>query len=247
MRVGNLVGQDGPTLLTTVSQTDPVRVTFPLSEVDYVKYPERFKNLDARDLTWAKAQFAKLDKGGTADNGDTGVELILADGTTYPHRGVVVTVNRQIDATTGTIQVQALVPDPDGFLRPGQFARVRVRREREGKDVIAIPEKALISVQGSYSVAVVGPDDEVQLRRVDLGASAGGMRVVTQGVAEGDRIVVEGIQKVTDGAKVAPHPAAETASNAAPGASGSPPTSASGAPSAVSAPNASSASASPSH
>jgi membrane fusion protein (multidrug efflux system) len=209
VRVGNLVGQDGPTLLTTVSQTQPVRVTFPLSEVDYVKYPERFRNLDARDLAWAKAQFAKLESGGTADGGDSGVELVLADGHVYPHKGVVVSLNRQIDPTTGTIQVQALVPDPDGLLRPGQFARVRVRREHEGKNVLAVPEKALVAVQGTYSLAVVLPDDKVQLRRVELGPSAEGLRVVTQGLTEGDRIVVDGTQRATDGAKVDPHPMAE--------------------------------------
>jgi membrane fusion protein (multidrug efflux system) len=193
-----------------------VRVTFPLSEIDYVKYPERFRNLDSRDLAWAKAQFAKLDKGGTADNGDTGVELILADGKPYAHRGVIVSVNRQIDSSTGTIQVQALVPDPDSYLRPGQFARVRVKRDKEGTNVIAIPEKALVSVQGSYSVALVGPDDKVQLRRVELGPSAGGSRVVLQGLTEGDRIVVDGTQKATDGTKVDPHPAPEVAAGAAP-------------------------------
>lgn len=220
VRTGNLVGQDQPTLLTTVSQTDPARVTFPLSEIDYVKYPERFKNLDARDLSWAKAQFAKLEKGEPAEGGDTGIEIVLADGRTYPHKGIVVSVNRQIDATTGTIQVQALVPDPDGSLRPGQFARVRVRRDREGKGVIAVPEKALVSVQGSYSVAVVGPEDKVQLRRVELGPSAGGLRVVTSGLAEGDRIVLDGTQKAGDGAKIDPKPAPEPAlsSSAAPGA-----------------------------
>jgi len=218
VRVGNLVGQDGPTLLTTVSQNDPVRVTFPLSEVDYVKYPERFRNLDARDLAWAKAQFAKLDSGGTAEGGDTGIELVLADGRTYAHRGVVVSVSRQIDATTGTIQVQALVPDPDGSLRPGQFGRVRVRRDREGKGVLAVPEKALVSVQGSYSIAYVGPDDKVQLRRIELGPSSGGLRVVTQGLSDGDRIVVDGTQKVTDGVKIDPKPVPEPA----PAASGSP-------------------------
>ncbi|HEX7664332.1 MAG TPA: efflux RND transporter periplasmic adaptor subunit, partial [Polyangiaceae bacterium] len=103
VRVGNLVGQDQPTLLATVSQTDPVRVNFPLSEIDYVKYPERFKNMEQRDLTWAKAQFAKVDK----DPSDEGaIQLILSDGSTYPHGGVIVTVNRNIDASIGTIQMQ---------------------------------------------------------------------------------------------------------------------------------------------
>ncbi|HEY4119817.1 MAG TPA: efflux RND transporter periplasmic adaptor subunit, partial [Byssovorax sp.] len=156
VRVGNLVGQDGPTLLATVSQTDPIRVNFPLSEIDYVRYPERFKHMEARDLAWAKAQFAKLDQGQPADGGDPGVELVLSDDSTFPHRGVIVSINRQIDASTGTIQMQALVPNADGLLRPGQFGKVRIRRGNEGQNVLAVPEKALVSVQGSYSLAVVG-------------------------------------------------------------------------------------------
>jgi membrane fusion protein (multidrug efflux system) len=206
VRVGNLVGQDGPTLLTTVSQTDPIRINFPMSEVDYVRYPERFRHLETRDLAWAKKQIASLESGGTAEGGDPGVELVLADGSVYPHRGVIVTANRQIDATTGTIQVQALIGNGDGFLRPGQYGRVRVRRTDSGHDELVVPEKALIAVQGTYSVAVVGPDNKVQLHKVELGPAATGLQIVTKGVSEGDRIVVEGVQKVSDGALVDPKP-----------------------------------------
>ena len=202
VRVGNLVGQDSPTLLTTVSQLDPVRVNFPMSEVDYVKSPDRFKQLAEHDLAWAKKQFARLDAGGTADDGDPGLELALTDGSAYPHRGVIVTTNRQIDPSTGTIQIQALLPNPDGALRPGQYARVRIRRADAGLNVLVVPEKALIPVQGTYSVGVVGPDDKVQLRRVDVGPAAQGLRVVEKGVAEGERVVVEGVQKISDGALV---------------------------------------------
>jgi membrane fusion protein (multidrug efflux system) len=90
VRVGNLVGQDGPTLLTTVSSLDPIRVTFPMSEVDYVKFPDRFKHFDQRDLKWAKAQFARLEQNGAAEGDDPGVELVLSDGSTYGRRGVIV-------------------------------------------------------------------------------------------------------------------------------------------------------------
>jgi membrane fusion protein (multidrug efflux system) len=212
VRVGNLVGQDGPTLLTTVSQTDPIRINFALSEVDYVRHPERFMNLEKRDLPWVKKQTALLDSGGTAEGGDPGVELVLADGSVYSHRGIIVTANRQIDATTGTIQVQALAPNPDGLLRPGQYAHARIRRTEAGHDELVVPERALIAVQGTYSLAVVGADNKVQLRRVELGPAAKGLQIITNGVAEGDRIVVEGVQKVSDGATVDPKPApAETA------------------------------------
>jgi len=215
VRIGNLVGQDGPTLLTTVSQIDPIRVNFPMSEVDFVKYPDRFKQLDARDIAWAKRQFARLDASGKTEAGDPGVEISLSDGSTYSHRGVIVTTNRQIDPSTGTIQVQALVPNPDGNLRPGQYGRVRIARPEAGRGVLVVPEKALIPVQGTYSVGVLGPDNKVQLRRVDVGASAQGLRVVDRGVIEGDRIVVEGVQKIADGALVVPKTAPEPASSSA--------------------------------
>ncbi|HEY3820851.1 MAG TPA: efflux RND transporter periplasmic adaptor subunit [Polyangiaceae bacterium] len=207
VRVGNLVGQDGPTLLTTVSQLDPIRVNFPMSESDYIRYRDRLSHLESRDLAWARKQFAKLEADGKADDGDTGVELVLADGTTYAHRGVIVTANRQIDASTGTIQIQALVPNADGALRPGAYGQVRIKRRDAGQGVLVVPERALVAVQGTYSVGVVGGDDKVQLHRVEVGASVQGMRVITSGVAEGDEIVVDGVQKISDGALVDPKPA----------------------------------------
>jgi membrane fusion protein (multidrug efflux system) len=207
VRVGNLVGQDSPTLLTTVSQVDPARVNFPVSEVDYIRNPDRFKKIEERNLEWAKRQFPRFDSGGTAEGGDPGIDLVLSDGSVYPHKGVIVAVNRQIDPSTGTIQLQALVPNPENTLRPGQFGRVRIPRQDAGKDVIAVPEKALINVQGTYSVGVVGSDNKVQLRRVDLGPSVKGLRIVEKGLSEGDRIVVDGVQRISDGAVVDPRPA----------------------------------------
>jgi membrane fusion protein, multidrug efflux system len=209
VRVGNLVGQDGPTLLTTVSQLDPIRVNFPISEVEYVRYPERFKDLQQRDLKWAEKQFALWASGKPAEHGEPGIQLALSDGSLYPKRGLIVTANRQVDASTGTIQLQALVPNPDGFLRPGQYARVRVPKPNEGHAVLVVPDKALISVQGSYSVGVVGSDGKVHLKRVEVGASVDGLRVIDKGVAEGDAIVVEGTQKISDGAAVVAKPATD--------------------------------------
>jgi membrane fusion protein (multidrug efflux system) len=204
--VGNLVGQDGPTLLTTVSQLDPMRVNFTLSEADYVRHPERFKHLETRNLAWARKELAKLDSNGAAKEAEPPVELTLSDGSVYPHQGVIVAINRQVDVSTGTIQVQALVANPDGLLRPGQFARARIRRTDDGHDVLAVPDKALIPVQGTFSVAVVGSDDRVHLHRVGLGPNAGGVQIIDTGLSEGDRVVVEGIQKATDGALVDPRP-----------------------------------------
>jgi membrane fusion protein (multidrug efflux system) len=211
VRVGNLVGQDGPTLLTTVSQVDPIRVNVPISEVDFLKSPERFKGLEGRDLAWAKEQFNVLEAGGTLA-GDPGLELILADGSTYARRGVVVAANRQVDPSTGTILIQALFPNPDGILRPGQYGRIRLRRQDAGQNALVVPEKALIQVQGMYSLAVVGPDNKVQQRRVDVGPSNGELRIINSGVGAGERVVVEGLQQARDGAAVNPQalPAAAT-------------------------------------
>jgi len=207
VRVGNLVGQDGPTLLTTVSQLDPIRVNFPMSEIDYVRFPDRLKDLTKRDVAWAQKQFPKLDAKQKAEGEDPGIELILADGSTYPHRGLLVSANRQVDASTGTIQLQAFFPNPDASLRPGQYARVRIPREDQGKSVLTVPEKALINVQGSYSIAVVGADHKVKLRQVELGPPAKGQRIVLKGLSEGESIVVDGVQKVTDDGVVNPKPA----------------------------------------
>jgi RND family efflux transporter MFP subunit len=199
VRVGNLVGQDGPTLLTTVSQIEPMRVNFPMSEVDYVRSADRLKHLDGRDLAWAAKQFAALDRGeGVADS----LELVLSDGSTYKHRGVIVAVNRQVDASTGTIQLQALFPNPDGLLRPGQFGRVRMRRADAGSAALLVPEASLIQVQGTTSLALVGADGKVKLRRVEVGPAAGTSRIVTSGVEPGERVVVDGVQKVSDGSAV---------------------------------------------
>jgi membrane fusion protein, multidrug efflux system len=199
VRVGNLVGQDGPTLLTTVSEVDPIRVNFPMSEIDYVKAAERLKQLDGRDRAWAEAQFKKMDAGQALDDA---LELVLADGSVYGHRGVIVAVNRQVDATTGTIELQALFPNHDGVLRPGQFGRVRMRRRDVGAQALVVPEASLIQVQGTYSLAVVGADNKVKLHRIEVGPSVGTSRVVTSGVDLGDRVVVDGVQRATDGAAV---------------------------------------------
>jgi membrane fusion protein (multidrug efflux system) len=213
IRVGNLVGQDGPTLLTTVSNVDPIRVNFPMSEIDYVKAAERLRRLDGRDLAWARAQFQKMAGG---DAGGDGLELVLSDGSTYPHRGVIVAVNRQVDATTGTIQLQALFPNPGNLLRPGQYGRVRMRRRDAGGNVLVVPEKALVQIQGTYSLAVVDAANKVALRRVEVGPTAATLRIIASGVTAGESVVVEGVQKVSDGITVTPQPVGATAAPASP-------------------------------
>jgi membrane fusion protein (multidrug efflux system) len=208
VRVGNLVGQDGPTLLTTVSTLDPMRVRFPISERDYLKNAHKFKELGTHDLKWAKAQMTQLEKGRT-DSGDEGVELVLVDDSVYPKRGIIVSTDREINPSTGTIQVEALFPNPEGILRPGQYARVRTRRADTGGDALVVSQKSLLEVQGTYSVAVVKQDNKVELRRVEVGAASGDERIITKGLSAGERIVVEGVQKVADGATVVPEDAPE--------------------------------------
>ena len=140
------------------------------------------------------------------------VQLLLSDGSAYARRGVIVSANRQVDTSTGTIQLQALFPNPDNFLRPGQYGRVRLRRADVGGQSLVVPENALIQVQGTYALAVVGPDGKVKIQRVEVGPSAGPLRIVNAGVKAGDQVVVDGLQKVSDGATViaqlAPPPAA---------------------------------------
>ncbi len=223
VRVGNLVGQDSPTLLTTVSHLDPIRVNFPMAEGDFLRYRGVLGHMERRDLAWAQKQRARLKATGSTDQGDPAVELVLADGSTYPEPGVIVAANRQIDTSTGTIQIQALVPNADGVLRPGAYGRVRIRRSDAGRGALVVPEMALLSIQGTYSLGFVGPDDKVHLHRVELGAGSQGMRIVESGIAEGDRIVVDGVQKISDGALVDAKPAspapAAVSGRAAPAAS----------------------------
>jgi membrane fusion protein (multidrug efflux system) len=200
VRVGNLVGQDGPTLLTTVSQVDPIRVTFPLNETEYVLSRARFEAVKRRNPAETAARLADLRRGDVGAAGDERVDLVLADGSAYSHFGVVVAFNRQIDPTTGTIALQALFPNPGNFLRPGQFARVRSHRRRAG--AIVVPEAAIIEVQGTYELAVVGAGNTVRLRRVEVGPLVDGVRVIAKGVEPGEAVVVGGVQKVRDGSVV---------------------------------------------
>jgi membrane fusion protein (multidrug efflux system) len=181
-----------------------MRVNFPMSEGDYLKAAERLKRLNGRDLAWAQKQFAAMVDGKAGNAIEGTLDLILSDGTIYPHQGLIVAVNRQVDTTTGTIELQALFPNPDNLLRPGQYGRVRMRRTDAGANALLVPEKALLQVQGSYSLAVIGPDNKVTLRRVEVGPVAGTSRIIASGVSVGERVVAEGVQKVSDGMPVTP-------------------------------------------
>lgn len=206
VRVGNLVGQDGPTRLTTVSTVDPMRVRFPISERDYLKNAKKYQALSGQDFKSIKQRLVALDQ---ASTDDPGVELLLADDTVYPRRGLIVATDREINPSTGTIQVEALFPNPDGILRPGQYARIRTKRTDSLADSVVVPQKALLETQGTFSVAVVKEDNKVELRRVEVGPITGLDRVITSGLTAGENVVVEGVQKVSDGAPVVPERAPE--------------------------------------
>jgi membrane fusion protein, multidrug efflux system len=182
-QLGELVGpQSKP--LTVVSQLDPIVVSFPLSEQEYLHFAQQIQ----------KAQKEGEFKGGT-------VSLVLADGSTFPQQGRAYPAGGGIDARTGTITIKAEFPNPGNILRAGQFARVRAQIEVL-KNALLVPQRALIDLQGQKQVAVVTGDNKVELRTVKLGPQSGTDQVVTAGVSAGDRIVVEGFQKVRPGMTV---------------------------------------------
>ena len=202
VRVGNLVGQSDPTLLTTVSQLDPMRVTFPISEAQYMRVAARAATLERLDPLDAGADRQTLD-------------LLLADGSVYPHKGWFVSVGREVEKGTGTIQVQTVFPNPERILRPGQYGRVRVPRPTDGKPSVVVPESAVKELQGSYTVSVVAPDDTVQIRPVEVGPRVSKLWAITKGVNAGDRVITEGAQKVAEGQKVVAKPDPSAAGQAA--------------------------------
>jgi len=193
VRVGSLVGQGEATLLTTVSQIDSVRVSYAVSEQLYLSNPRKFQNTEGAEKT-------KLD-------------LFLADGSHYPYPGTLSFLDRQVDPSTGTFTVLATFPNPEGLLRPGQYARVRDVRQVQ-KGVIIVPQRAVTEFQGAQQIVVIGAGDKAEVRPVVMGERVGSRWVVMSGLKAGERIVVEGLQKVKNGGVVAPKPA--PASSASP-------------------------------
>ena len=192
---GNLVGKGEPTLLDTVSSIDPIRVNTTISEAEYLRF------------------FAQRKAGG---NSSAPLELILADGSVFPHKGKLVIVDRAVDQKTGTLNFSAEFPNPDGQLRPGQFGRVRAIVEI-AKDAIVIPKRAVQEIQGMKTVLVVGAENMVALRTIQPGETVGDLLIVRDGVKPGERVIVEGVQKARPGSKVNPTVAAAGSAPAAKG------------------------------
>jgi RND family efflux transporter MFP subunit len=185
VQMGNLVGPS--VRLTSVSQVDPIKVYFPVSEQEYL----RAKHLSS---------------GQPIDLFDVPPELILADGTVYPRRGKVLLTDRQVDTNTGTIRLVAAFPNPGNILRPGQYGRVRIQTGFK-KGALLVPQSAVKELQGGYQIALVGADNKAIIRPVKAGEKSGSMWVIDDGLKADDQVIVEGVEKVKDGTPVVPKPA----------------------------------------
>jgi membrane fusion protein (multidrug efflux system) len=198
VKPGNLVGRGQNTLLTTISQIDPMLFRVGVTEADYLRV--------------AKREPSRVGEAPRA----SGIQLTLSDGTVYPHTGRVSTVDRAVDPTTGTLGLQLEFPNPQQLLRPGQYGRARLLLETK-PGALLVQQRAVQELQNLYSVAVVGGDNKVALRNVKVGQRVDALWVIEEGVKPGERVVVEGLQRISDGMTVAPKPApvATTGSGAA--------------------------------
>jgi membrane fusion protein (multidrug efflux system) len=182
VQIGNLVNPT--TALTSVSQVNPIKAYFPISEQEYMHYAARINAHNQQEVPSDAPPF----------------ELILADGMVYPQKGRLLLTNRQVDVTTGSIQLVCAFPNPNNILRPGQFGRVRAAGEtRTG--ALLVPQRAVTELQGTYQVAVV-EGDKASLLPVKVGERVGTMWIIESGVHPGQLVVVEGLQKVRDGSPV---------------------------------------------
>jgi membrane fusion protein (multidrug efflux system) len=202
-QVGDLV--NGQTTMTTVSVVDPIKVFFNPSEQEYMDWAQKRGPVDA------VLSVPPQDKGM--------LSLTLSDGTVYPQRGDPVLANRNVDVKTGTIQVEGVFPNPKHLLRPGQYAKVHAATDIR-KGALLVPQRAVSELQGFFQVAVVGPDNKVDIRPVQTGERFGSLWIIEKGLSAGERVVVEGVQKVKPGMVVNPKPAAEPATTATPAVPG---------------------------
>ena len=179
---GNLVGRGEATLLATVSSADPLLVDFSLSEVDYL------------DLT---------EPGRVGGTKGGRIELILSNDSIHPYPGTLKVVDRKVDPTTGTLKVQVSFPNPGSYLRPGQFARIRAQVASRD-NVLVVPQRAIQELQGAKTLMVVDQQNKVSVRTVTVGEKSGDEIIISNGVEAGERVIVEGMQKVRPGSEVVP-------------------------------------------
>jgi RND family efflux transporter MFP subunit len=185
--IGDLVGPSDAQPLMTMSTVDPIKAYFRISEQEYLKVA------------------GKIEEGRAAGESPPPVEMILADGSLYPHKGKFSAVDRDVDQQTGTIRLAALFPNSENILRPGGFVRVRVTVKRIDRALL-IPQRAINELQTGFEVVVVGGDAKAEIRTVKPGERVGSLWVVEEGLQPGDRVVVEGAQRVRDGQTVKPMP-----------------------------------------
>ena len=188
LQVGALV-TPASGVVTTVSTVNPIKVFFTVSEGEWLEWRQRYPS---ETSTEAAAKALHL-------------QLILADGSTYPREGTFDFADRQVDVGTGAIRIAALFSNPDAILRPGGYGRVRavIRTER---DALVVPQRAVSELQGSYQVAVVDQENKVSIRPVKVGDTSGSEWVISEGLKAGERVVAEGVQKVRPGMVVSPKP-----------------------------------------
>jgi RND family efflux transporter MFP subunit len=186
-QIGDLVGPT--TLLTTVSQVDPIRAYFSLNEQEYLQVASQINAHERTKSLWG--------------NG-TALTLTLADGQVYPEKGTFLAADRQIDPKTGTIRISAAFPNPNNQLRPGQYGRVGAETRVE-KDVLLIPQRTVTDLQGTAQIRVVAADDTVQVKSITLGDRIGSRWIVRKGLAAGERVVIDSGQ-LAPGTKVTTKP-----------------------------------------
>ncbi len=185
-REGEFVGRDpNPVILNTISEIKNIRVQFFLSENEYLLLAR--ENLNKAEREKDKSE----------------IELILSDGSLYDSKGEIDFIDRNIDASTGAILVQATFPNPNRLIKPGQFARVKVKIKDE-KNALLVPQKSVTELQGQYSVLVVDSENKVQTNQVKIGEKIGDMWIISEGLNEGDKLIIEGLQKVRSGMEVIP-------------------------------------------
>ena len=183
-QIGDLVGPNSGEL-TTVSTVDPIKVYYNVTEQAYINFTKLF--------TTESNRYERLRQ--------LEIELVLADGAVYPLKGKIYAADRQVSLTTGALRIEALFPNPNYALRPGQFGRVRVKFDL-ASGALLVPQKAVSELQGSYQVAVVDADNKVHIQPVRVGERVGSNWVIQEGLHSGQRIIVEGTQKVREGVVV---------------------------------------------
>jgi membrane fusion protein (multidrug efflux system) len=198
-QVGNLINPN--TDMTTVSQVNPIKVYFNPSEMEYMAWVEKHGPMTKT-----------IEEGASLEQGP--LQLILADGSVYGHRGKPFLAGREVDVKTGTITLAGVFPNPENLLRPGQYGKIRVQTDMK-KGALLVPQRAVSELQGNFQIAVVGPDNKVEIRAVQPGPRFGSLWVIEKGLSAGDKVIVEGAEKVRPGMAVNPQPAPPEAPAAA--------------------------------